>query len=386
MNICAKSMLVAMILSVGALIGAASSNVVHAQAASGSLPVASTSTMPLSPSQTTVMKAIVLSVTSEENESGAYTGAAGIDQHLRAEILDGQEKGTIVSVENDHIPLASGDVFYLTHTIDPTQQIDIYAASDPYRLPWICGLVGLFVLCAIVFGGRQGMRGLIALALSLMAIAYVLFPSILHGSSPVLMSVVVASVMVVIGSYITHGFNKTTSAAIIGMVVTILITGSLALVSIHGAKLTGLSSDESLYLDINTGGSIDLAGLLLGGIIIGLLGVLYDAAISQAIAVEELSHAGPDLSRLDIFRRAIRMGREHIGALVNILAIAYVGASLPLLLLFYQSGADFALTINREIFATEIVRAMVGSIGLMLAVPITTLVAVALLMHARPRV
>jgi uncharacterized membrane protein len=132
---------------------------------------------------------------------------------------------------------------------------------------------------------------------------------------------------------------------------------------------------------MNTNGSINFAGLLLGGIIIGLLGVLYDAAIGQAVAVDELHQVGPHLSRLVIFRRALRIGREHIGALVNILAIAYVGASLPLLLLFYESGAAFSLTINREIFATEIIRTMVGSIGLVLAVPLTTLVAVFLLMR-----
>jgi uncharacterized membrane protein len=224
------------------------------------------------------------------------------------------------------------------------------------------------------------MRGLVALALSFLAIAYLLFPGILHGFSPVLISIGVASLMVILGSYITHGFNRVTSSAVIGMVVTILFTGLLAYVSIHGAKLTGFSSEESVYLNMDTGGSINFAGLLLGGIIIGLLGVLYDAAIGQAVAVDELHHVGPHLPRSVIFKRALRIGREHIGALVNILAIAYVGASLPLLLLFYQSGADFSLTINREIFATEIVRAMVGSIGLILAVPFTTLVAVLLLM------
>ena len=187
--------------------------------------------------------------------------------------------------------------------------------------------------------------------------------------------------MIILGSYITHGFNKVTTSAVIGMVVTILFTGLLALISIHGAKLSGFSNEEAVYLNMNTNGSIDFAGLLLGGIIIGLLGVLYDAAIGQAVAVDELHQVGPHLSRTVIFRRALRIGREHIGALVNILAIAYVGASLPLPLLFYQSGADFSLTINSEIFATEIVRAMVGSIGLILAVPITTLIAVVILIR-----
>jgi uncharacterized membrane protein len=135
-----------------------------------------------------------------------------------------------------------------------------------------------------------------------------------------------------------------------------------------------------VYLNINSRGSIDIIGLLLGGILIGLLGVLYDAAIGQSVSVEELTRIAPHVSRRTIFERALRIGREHIGALVNTLAIAYVGASLPLMLLFYQtSTAGIGQIMNTEIFATEIVRIMIGSIGLVLAVPITTFVSVLLL-------
>lgn len=299
---------------------------------------------------------------------------------LDVKILDGAERGKVVTVENDYTIFNIGDVLYLTHDVNSSQSTDMYSVADAYRLPWLYGLVGLFVICVLIFGGKQGFRGMIALALSFLAIAYLLFPGILHGYSPVLMSIGIASLMIILGSYITHGFNKVTSSAVIGMVVTIVFTGLLAYISIHGAKLTGFASEESVYLNMDTNGSINFAGLLLGGIIIGLLGVLYDAAIGQAVAVDELHQVGPHLPRSVIFKRALRIGREHIGALVNILAIAYVGASLPLLLLFYQSGADFSLTMNKEIFATEIVRTMVGSIGLILAVPLTTFVAVFLLM------
>jgi uncharacterized membrane protein len=326
------------------------------------------------------MKAIVLKIESERPESLEGIGMKDIIQTLDFKILDGAEQGKEVTVESNYMLFQPGDIVYLTHTVDTLESLDMYAVTDSYRLPWLYGLVGLFVLCVIIFGGKQGFRGLIALALSFLAIAYLLFPGILHGYSPILLSIGVASLMIILGSYITHGFNKVTSSAVIGMVATIIVTGLLAYISIHGAKLTGFSSDEAVYLNMDTSGSINFAGLLLGGIIIGLLGVLYDAAIGQAVAVDELHQVGPHLPRSIIFRRALRIGREHIGALVNILAIAYVGASLPLLLLFYQSSANFALTANREIFATEIIRAMVGSIGLILAVPVTTLVAVLLLM------
>jgi uncharacterized membrane protein len=135
-----------------------------------------------------------------------------------------------------------------------------------------------------------------------------------------------------------------------------------------------------VYLHFNTDGKIDMAGLLLGGILIGLLGVLYDAAIGQAVAIEELSVHAPHLSRRKLFERAMRIGREHIGALIDSLALAYVGASLPLLLLFYSANTTSLMSVlNREDFSTEIIRIIIGSIGLILTVPITSFVAVMML-------
>ena len=232
----------------------------------------------------------------------------------------------------------------------------------------------------IVFGGKQGLRGLITLTGSLVFIFLVLFPAILQGDSPVTVSIAVSSLIIILGSYVTHGFNRTTSSAILGMLATILVTGGvLAYVAVHATRLRGFETEDAVYLNQNTKGAIDFVGLLLGGILIGLLGVLYDAAIGQAVVVEELRRAGPELTAPQVFKRALRIGREHIGALVNILALAYVGASLPLLLLFFTSAYPFSITLNNEIFATEIIRSMIGSIGLILAVPITTLISVVVL-------
>jgi uncharacterized membrane protein len=204
----------------------------------------------------------------------------------------------------------------------------------------------------------------------------------MHGYSPLLITVLVSSLIIVLGSYVTHGFTKTTSAAVVGMVLTVVLTGLFAYWSVKITRLSGFGSDEVVYLNLNAGGNIDIVGLLLGGIIIGLLGVLYDAAIGQAVSVDELTRLAPHVSRKKIYERAVRIGREHIGALVNTLAIAYVGTSLPLLLLFMQSESATPLQIiNTEVFATEIVRIMIGSIGLVLAVPITTLVAVWMLVR-----
>lgn len=150
------------------------------------------------------------------------------------------------------------------------------------------------------------------------------------------------------------------------------------------AKLSGFGSDEAVYLNFNTHGSLDFAGLLLGGIIIGTLGVLDDIAITQTAVVRELLHTDGNLTKKDIYRKALNVGREHVGALVNTLALAYTGASLPLVLLLSQSTMPALFLINSEVFATEIIRTVVGSIGLIMTVPITTALAVLYLSKSDP--
>lgn len=322
------------------------------------------------------MRAKVLRVLGEEERFIPGTETKSLYQRIEIELLDGSEAGKTVTIENDYLQLKAGETFYVMHTTNDLDGTDAYTVLEPYRLRALFAFLGLFVLCVLLFGGLPGIRGLLALALSILFIFFLLFPAILKGYSPILVSVGVSSVIIILGSYITHGVNRTTSAAVIGMIGTIMLTGGLAFAAVHATRLSGFASEEAIYLNFNTQGAIDFSGLLLGGILIGLLGVLYDAAIGQAVAVEELNRAGAHLSRRHVMARALRMGREHIGALVNTLAIAYVGASLPLLLLFYSSASEgIMVTLNREIFADEITRIVVGSIGLILAVPITTAIA-----------
>jgi uncharacterized membrane protein len=330
----------------------------------------------LVPDIVVTMKAKVLEVISQERKQVPGTDVQSTYQTIRVEVLDGAEKGKTLTVENDFLNMEAGDVFYLMHTTSSLDGTDYYTVIEPYRLPALGVLLVLFIGVVLIFGGKQGLRGLLSLGASLFFIVFLLLPGILEGYSPIPVAVGVSSLIVLIGSYVTHGFNRMTSTAVLGMIATVFLTGLLAYLSIQYAQLSGFSSEETTYLNMNTRGAIDFAGLLIGAILIGTLGVLYDAAIGQAVSVEELAKAGPHLSRREIYSRALRIGREHIGALVNTLAIAYVGASLPLLLLFYGFGTDsIGVTLNREIFATEIVRAIVGSIGLVLAVPITTAIA-----------
>jgi uncharacterized membrane protein len=324
------------------------------------------------------VKAQVLEIKKQEKMKALESDLEHIIQTLKVKILEGDNKGDELTLENDHQVLKDGEIFYLKQISDSVTHKSQYSIDEPYRLPQVSWLIGIFLLAVLIFGGIQGVRGVVSLVGSFLLILYVLIPGILYGISPLLVAVGVSSLIIVVGSYITHGFNKMTSSAVIGMLITISFTGLLALWSVYFTRLSGFGSEEVVYLNMSIPGGIDVLGLLLGGIMIGLLGVLYDVAIGQATAVEELLKlAPPGVPKTRIYKRALRIGREHIGALVNTLAIAYVGVSLPLMLLFSQISTDSILvTLNREIFSAEIVRIVIGSIGLILAVPITTFVSV----------
>lgn len=325
------------------------------------------------------IKAEVVEILSSETRPIPALGLTEKRQTLLVRLLEGASGGKTVTIENDYLELAVGDRFYAMQYKGERGLADVYAIGEPDRAPPLYVLFGIFIITLLIFGGMQGIRGLLSLVSGLFLITGILLPGILKGYSPILLALVVAGLIVTVGSYITHGFRRTTSAAIMAMLAVIVISGLLALWVTHAAKLTGFSDEATTYLNINTGGIIDFQGLLLGSILIGLLGVLYDIAIGQTVTVEELLRANAKLPRRQIYRQALRIGREHIGALINTLAIAYVGASLPLFLLFYSSDHPLIISMNHEVFATEIARMLIGSIGLLLATPIATLAAIFLL-------
>lgn len=321
----------------------------------------------------------VLSATPHGAALIAGTNVHSETQTLTVLVLNGPDKGRTPTFENDYTQLAVGDKFYVRHITSINDGTDLWSVSDPYRLPVIYIVAGVFLVLLLLIGGIQGLRGLISLMGSIALILYVLLPNIYAGHSPILISIGVSGLIILLGSYVTHGFTKTTTSAMLGMLATVLIVGLSTYVVIHFAHLSGFTDETNVYLNFNTDGRISMIGLLFGGIMIGLLGVLYDIAIGQAVAVEELYLAGTHYSQVQVFRRAMRIGREHIGALVNTLAIAYVGSALPLLLLFKETNAGIDFVLNSEIFATELIRILMGSIGLVLAVPITTFIALYLL-------
>lgn len=330
-----------------------------------------------------VLHARVVEVVSERQVQDEIAGDYVV-QELKAEIQDTVRKGEIVSLTNDFAVLKKGDPFFVHYSPAMDGMSASYTVIERDRRPVLLGFLILFVVVILFFGKKQGVRSLLSLAGSLFMLAYVLIPSLLKGINPMLASTVIATFILCIAIYFTHGFKKESTVAFLGTVSAVIITGILSVIAVKLAYFTGLGSEDAWYLSIDQKLPLNFKGLLLGGIMIGVLGVLDDIAVTQASVVRELYSSAAHLTKAQIYKKALRVGQEHVGALVNTLALAYTGASLPLLMLISTPSAyPFAVTVSKELFAVEIVRTIVGSIGLVLTVPITTLLAVYMLEHYR---
>lgn len=261
----------------------------------------------------------------------------------------------------------------IDHLPDGTTQVSVV---DRWRLPLIGGLVGLFALVTIAIAGWRGLRALVSLALTLVLAIRVLIPLLLSGWQPVGLAISLGILITAVSFLLTQGFTRATLAAILGTSIGLGLTGLLAVVVTGLAQFTPAQGSETvIYLQQIVGDKIDLSGLLLAAVIFGALGVLNDVAIGQAATVEELALADPGLSRRQLYGRAMNVGVAHLAATVNTLVFAYLGTALPLLVLLSLQLAQFSLSVNQELVAVEIVRAAVGSIGILAAVPATTAIA-----------
>jgi uncharacterized membrane protein len=326
----------------------------------------------------------IVDVKSQEEREVGWNNVKSVYKVLEVKLLDGPQKDQTVTFESDFPEIGKGDRVYLNHLVD-VAGLERYVITNINRTNQIYFFIALFIITILIFGGKQGARSLIALLGSFLAIFYLLIPAILAGWHPLLICVLVASGILFAAIFFTHGFNRESVVAYTGTMISVFITSLLAIFAVTVTKLSGFSEEASVYLNFNTGGTLDFSGLLLGAIIIGVLGVLDDIAVTQSAIVTELFDSNKNITRLEVYKRAMRIGREHVGALVNTLVLAYTGTALPLMLLFNIYQYNFNTVINLEIFATEIIRTIVGSIGLVLTVPIVTLIAVIYLKDYKPK-
>ena len=238
------------------------------------------------------------------------------------------------------------------------------------RPVWI--LLATFAVFSVIISGWKGVRGLIGMGFSLVVILYYILPNILQGKDPVLVSVTGAFVLLASTLYLVYGWTLKTHAAVLGTFISLILTGLMADYFVNLTRLTGFGSEDALFLIQAQDVQINLRGLVLGGMLIGALGVLDDLVITQASVVFEIHHTDPGLKFRWLFQRAMRVGQDHVAATVNTLVLAYAGAALPTLLLFSISGTAFSQLINLEFVTEEVVRTLVGSLGLFASVPITT--------------
>lgn len=320
------------------------------------------------------IKAEVIEVVDERERAITGTGASTTVQEVRVQLKEGERAGEVVRFENDTVTLAAGDDIFVYRLVTQNGQ-EIITYGDFERRPVLVFIFLMFVGLLLVLSGWQAVRALTSLGVSIAAILFLLVPALLAGYSPVLVSVIIAGGILGAVLFGTHGINPRSLIAFGGTFGAVTITGLIAYVATDMMRLTGFASDASVYLNFATNGALDLSGLLLGSIIIGILGVLDDVSITQASVVQQLKGANPSFGMKELYMRAIKVGKDHIGSLVNTLALAYVAISLPLIMLYAKSDSSWWQTLNQEVVASEIIRIIIGSIGLVLAVPLTTLVA-----------
>jgi len=297
-------------------------------------------------------------------------------------IIKGKEKGRAVFIELDDFYAANknrsfkiGDsvIVVKSYQLDTSAK---YYIADSYRLKPLIFIALLFLLAAIIFGRLRGFTSVLGLATTVGVIVAYLVPQIASGANPYYVSLAAAAIIATLSLFLAHGFSVRTTIAYVGTLLALGLSALLAASWVTWARLFGMGSEEALFLQGSELGDINLRGLLLGGIILGVLGILDDITTAQAAVVEELKRANPKLTFAELYRRGLSVGREHIASLINTLFLVYAGASLPLFLLFAVNKIQpLWFIVNSESIAEEIVRTLVGSVCLILAVPITTALA-----------
>jgi uncharacterized membrane protein len=337
-------------------------------------------TTPLEQQQET-LEGIVTLVSEEKQITPMGASEPQLYQKLEIQITNGSLKDKKVTVENGNLPMSNlqkykvGDELVISYSKD-FEGKDTFFITDYIRRSALTWLFVIFVLMAVFIGKWQGATSLVGMGLSFLVIFKFILPKISAGSDPVQIAILGSLVIIPATFILSHGLNKKTGIAIAGTLIALIITGVLANAFVEAAKLTGFASEEAGFLQAYKPDLINIKGLLLAGIIIGVLGVLDDITVSQSAIVEQLKEANPRLKAGELYKKAMTVGKDHIASMVNTLVLVYTGAALPLLLLFVDNPHPFSEIVNYEIIADEVVRTLVGSIGLMLAVPITTFIAV----------
>lgn len=332
------------------------------------------------PNETVNFKAEVVEVTlskSIERENGSFF----TQQNLLLRGLEGiyKDKEIVyegiseIEVTNSNL-YKEGDKVFVDAYIDENGQETFYVVEF-VRTNYLYILIAIFIILVIIVGRLKGLKALIGLALSFVVIIKFIIPQILIGRDPFVISLIGGLVILILMIYITEGIKRESHLAILSVFFSLLFILILSLIFTNLSKLTGLAQEEAIFLIGNGNLALNFKGLLLAGFIIGAIGVLDDIIVGQIETVVRLQEANPNLPAKKIFSLAYKVGNTHLGAIINTLFLTYAGAALPLLLLFVlnqSGGLTMSRVLNTEIISTEIIRTLVGSIGVIMAMPIAT--------------
>ncbi len=299
---------------------------------------------------------------------------------LRVLITSGDKKGSEGLVEFDYanagVDLKTGTKMQLLRIPETEFPEDTYLYMDLNRSNLLIWIAIVFAIVTIIIGRWRGIGAIVGLILTFIVLLYFMFPALLEGKDPLAVAVVAASGLVLILLYTAHGLSIKTSVAVLGTLFGIALTATISFLVVGVGNFSGISSDDDFLLAGVT--QIRLDGLLLAGIIFASVGVLNDVTVTQASAIWELKESQPNYSAKELFVSGMRIGRDHIASTVYTLLFTYAGAALPTLLLIVLADRPTGFIISSEAISQEIVRTLVGSIGLVLAVPITTILAAVL--------
>jgi uncharacterized membrane protein len=308
-------------------------------------------------------------------------------QIMQVEVLEGEYKGIPFQVDygkttlrSDNFRFAPDDQIYVIVNKSPDNELRAYYVDYKRSKP-LAILLGAFILSILIMARWKGLRSLIALGFSMVMITGYIIPHILAGEDPVKVSIIGSVILMAVTLYLTYGWNLKTHASMLSIMLSLLLTGGLSILFVSLTRLTGYGDENAMYLMQASSIRIDPRGLLLGGMIIAALGVLDDLVTSQSATVVEIHDANLSLGFQRTLQKAMRVGQDHVAATVNTLVLAYAGISLPLLLIFTLGNGNYGFFINSEFLAEEIVRTLVGSLGLIAAVPISTLIATTLIIY-----
>lgn len=325
-------------------------------------------------------KALVLEVndirSTPEAQESMFT-----EQIIKVKVISGQYKGKVIEARNSlsgskgwDLHVKPGDKVVLYMTEENGKISEVYIA-DMARASYLNYLIIVFVLSLIIIGGIKGIKSLVALCFTILAIYKVLLPVLVKGYPPIPVTVAVLIAVTLLTMFIVGGVTRKSVAATLGTVGGVIVAGIIAMYIGDLAHLTGYATEESRMLLYVDNFKVDMKGLLFAGIIIGALGAVMDVAMSIASAIDEIKKANPGLSKVQLIRAGMNVGRDIMGTMSNTLILAYTGGALPLLLLFMAYNTPGIRIFNAEMIATEIVRAVAGSVGLIFSVPITAVIA-----------